>query len=62
MRQRIKEMHEKESKRIFVDWVKAGNKLTYNELRELKQEDWKIEYIKQQLLEDEIIRELLNEQ
>lgn len=55
-------MYAIEARRIFNEWIKQGNKLTYEELRNLKNEDWKFDYIRQQLLEDDIIRQLLNEQ
>ena len=55
-------MHAQESRRIFNERIKGGHKLTYEELRALKNEEWKFDYIRQQLLEDDIIRELLYEQ
>lgn len=55
-------MYAIEARIIFNEWIKQGNKLTYEELRNLKNEDWKFDYIRQQLLEDDIIRQLLNEQ
>lgn len=55
-------MYEIEARRIFNEWIKQGNKLTFEELRNLKNEDWKFDYIRQQLLEDDIIRQLLYEQ
>lgn len=36
--------------------------MTYEELRKLKNQNWKFEYIKQQLIEDDVIMELLHEQ
>ena len=46
----MEEMHYKESRKIFNEWIKAGNKLTFDQLKALKDENFKLDYIQEQLL------------
>lgn len=50
VQKRLKQMHQTEEKKLFVNQIKNGKKLTYEELRALKNKDLKFEYIKEQLL------------
>ena len=38
-------MHHEESRRLFREWLAAGNKLTYEQLKDLKDDDFKFDYI-----------------
>ena len=42
---KLKQMHKEEARKLFREWLSAGNKLTYEELKNLKDEDWKFDYI-----------------
>ena len=55
-------MYNAESRKIFRQWVSQGNKLSFEELQELKNESWKIDYITHQLLEDDVVKDLLHQQ
>ena len=58
----LKGMYKEEARKNFNKWCAEGNKLSFKELQDLKDEDWKYDYIMHQLLEDDVIQELLVQQ
>lgn len=56
---KLKDMHYRQSRQNFRDWVAQGNRLTFDELRNLKDENLKVDYVHQQLMEDFMVRKLI---
>ena len=49
-------MYKIEARKNFRKWVADGNKLSFEQLQELKEEEWKVDYITHQLLEDDVVK------
>ena len=48
-------MHYNQARKNFRDWISLGNKLTYEQIRNMKDETLKVDYISQQLINDDIM-------
>ena len=55
----LKEMQYQQATKNFKDWLKEGNKLTFDELQKLKDENWKKAYIQQDIHDDVFVQEML---
>lgn len=55
IKQKFADMHYVEARKNFNIWLNEGNKLSFKELQELKDQNFKMDYIRRQLLDDVII-------
>ena len=56
IKNRLLQMYKIEARKNFRKWVADGNKLSFEQLQELKEEEWKVDYITHQLLEDDVVK------